>query len=114
MPRRNAFSPKEQAYKAPVPLQVKFDPPPLTGVSQALQARNPEEVEEKLSPGASGPSSRSLKNYQYSTEVQKFHQILAPVPAIILWSSLVFSRKNILPVLSFTGAAPPARQHQSW
>ena len=42
-----------------------------------------------------GDYYQSLKNYQYSTEGQKFHQNLAPVLVIILWNSLVFSRKII-------------------
>ena len=33
---------------------------------------------------------RNLKNYQCSTEGQKFHQNLAPVLVIISWNSLVF------------------------
>ena len=46
-----------------------------------------------------------------STERQKRSQNLAPVLLIFFGNSLVFSRK-LLPVLVFTGAAPPARQHQ--
>ena len=46
-----------------------------------------------------------------STERKKRSQNLAPVLAIFSWNSQVFSRKS-LPVLIFTGAVPPARQHQ--
>ena len=44
-------------------------------------------------------STQSRKNYQYSTEGQKFHQTLAPLLVIILGKSLVFSRK----ILTSTG-----------
>ena len=54
---------------------------------------------------------RSRNNYQYSTEGQKSHENSAPVLVIISGNSLVFSRK-FLPVLVFTGTAPPTRQHQ--
>ena len=37
--------------------------------------------------------SRSLKNYQCSTEGRKLHQNVAPVLAIILWMSLVFPQR---------------------
>ena len=46
-----------------------------------------------------------------STERQKRCQNLAPAPVIISGNSLVFSRK-IITSTGFTGAAPPARQHQ--
>ena len=46
-----------------------------------------------------------------STERQKRSQNLAPVLVIISGNSLVFSRK-IITSTGFTGAAPPARQHQ--
>ena len=40
-----------------------------------------------------GSENRSLKNYQDSTEGQKFRQNLAPVMVIISGNSLAFSRK---------------------
>ena len=46
--------------------------------------------------------NRSLKNYQYGTERQKRHQILAPLAG----NSLVFSRKVITSAGFCTGAAP--------
>ena len=52
-----------------------------------------------------------LKFTSASTERQKSSQNLAPVLVMISGNSLVFCR-NLLPVLVFTGAAPPARQHQ--
>ena len=45
------------------------------------------------------------KNYQYSTDLQKFHGNLAPVLVVILWNSLVFSRK-IITSTDFAGTAP--------
>ena len=54
---------------------------------------------------------RSLKNHQYSTEGQKFHANLAPVLVISAGNSLVFPGK-LLPVLAFTGIAPPTYQHR--
>ena len=39
--------------------------------------------------------SWSLKNYQYSTGGQTFHQNLAPVLVILLWNSPAFSRKLV-------------------
>ena len=61
------------------------------------------------------PLHRSLKNYQYSTEGQKFHENLAPVLAIISGNYLAFSRKIItIILLVFTGAVPQTRQHQLW
>ena len=55
--------------------------------------------------------SETKKTTSTSTERQKRSQNLAPVLVIISGNSLVFSRK-LLPVLVFTGTAPPARQHQ--
>ena len=46
----------------------------------------------------------SLKNYQYSTEGQKYHQHLAPVLAIISETSLLFSRK-VITSTGFSGTA---------
>ena len=62
-------------------------------------------------PSGSFPDSQgeikvgASKNYQYSTEGQKFHQNFAPVVVIILWNSLVFSRKCFTST-DFTGTAP--------
>ena len=58
-----------------------------------------------------GSFNRNLKNCQYSTEGLKIHQNLAPVLVIILgilWHCL----GKLLPVLVFTGADAPTRQHQ--
>ena len=54
---------------------------------------------------------RSLKYYQYSTGGQKFHQNVAPVLVIILWNSLVFSRK-IITSTDFYRYCAPTHQHQ--
>ena len=59
-----------------------------------------------------GPLLRSeTKKYQCQTERQKRSQNLAPVLVIISGNSVVFSRK-IITSTGFTGAAPPASQHQ--
>ena len=52
-----------------------------------------------------------LKITSTGTEGQKRSKHLAPVLVIISGNSLVFSRK-IITSTGFTGAAPPARQHQ--
>ena len=57
-------------------------------------------------------SSSEPKNYQCSTEGQKFNENLAPVLVIISRNSLVFSRKITTSILVFTGTAPPTRQQQ--
>ena len=54
----------------------------------------------------SGSEFRSLENYQYRTEGQKFHGNLAPALVIVYGNSLVFPRKN------YYRTAPPMRQHQ--
>ena len=56
--------------------------------------------------------SRSLKlpvQTEYSTEGQTLHQNLAPVLVMILWSSLVFSRKMISSTNCYRCC-----QHQKW
>ena len=52
--------------------------------------------------------SRSLKNYQHSTEGQKFNENLAPVLVIISGNSLVFSRKIITSAGFYRHCAPDA------
>ena len=52
--------------------------------------------------------SRSLKNYQYSTEAQKFHDNLVPVLVMISRNSLVFSRKIITSAGFYRCCAPDA------
>ena len=54
---------------------------------------------------------RSLKNCQYGTEGQKFHQDLAPVLAMTSGNSLAFSRKTITST-DFYRCCAPTRQHQ--
>ena len=56
--------------------------------------------------------SRSLKNYQYSTAGQKFHEILAPLLVIFSGNPLVFSRKIITSSGFYRHCPPPTRQHQ--
>ena len=53
----------------------------------------------------------SLKNYQCSTEGEKFHRYLAPVLVRISGNSLVLSRK-VIASTGFTRTAPPTRQRQ--
>ena len=52
--------------------------------------------------------SRGLKNYQYSTEGQKFHENLAPVLVMISGNSLVFSWKLITSTGFYRYCAPDA------
>ena len=49
---------------------------------------------------------RNLKNYQYSTEGEKFHKNVALVLVIISENSLVFFLGKLLPLLVFAGTAP--------
>ena len=53
-------------------------------------------------------NNRSLKNYQYSIEGQKFPENLAPVVAIISGNSLVFSRRIITSTGFYRYCAPGA------
>ena len=62
-------------------------------------------------PPPPGVPLRSLKNYQYSTEVQNFQQNLAPVLVTILSNSLVCSRKLIISTDFYRYCAPTC-QHQ--
>ena len=52
--------------------------------------------------------SRSLKNCQYSTEGQKFHENSAQALVIITGNSLVFSRKSITSTGFYRHYAPGA------
>ena len=51
---------------------------------------------------------RSLKNYQYSTEGQNFHENLAPVLVVISGNSLAFYRKIISSTGFYRYCAPDA------